>query len=213
MKKHMICFVGFLFLAAAPAFAQDATPTKLNDRRPNMMKMEGTSPTIDGLVNYGRNFFQAARRDDGLYDVIIRFDPMAVETLVPEMNEDIRTGQFRYGTVKVWLGNLQDKKQRKDMPEGEVDLANKRVTFRGVKFSGIERVNLPVKFYDDQGKEIKIPNDTGGPLGKGFAWGWIPSGQVGTPASVEGTPHNGWRFEVMPDGSLEPRGLKGAPIP
>lgn len=191
--------------ASQPSDPEPVTPP------PNMMKMDGAAPVCDGNVSYDANFFQAFKAADGTYTITMYFNPpKGVEFMNHEFNEKVLMGEFKFATVKAWLGNLNDKKQNAKMPEGEIDLEHKRVTFRGVKLSGTERVNMPVKFYDEAGNEIKIPNDTG-VYGRGYAWGWIPSGKVGTPASVEGTPDNGWRFEVMPNGTLEPRGKKIPP--
>lgn len=194
MNKIILAIAALCLLASA-ALAADA---------PNALKMEGASPTFDLNVNYGDNFAQYKQVGTGLYDVVVYFDPSGVETLIPAVNEALRIGDletFNFDEVRVWLGNLTDPGQNKSMPMGVVDMANKRVLFHNVKLAPgtMIRWNLPCKFYK-QGKEVVL-NNTAGPLGKGYGWGWLPDNGC----AVTGTVNNGQRIFVEPDGALMPK--------
>jgi hypothetical protein len=118
------------------------------------------------------------------------------------MTEDLNKMK-RYAPTKgyryeYYLGNLTGP-QRKKMPNGILDQANKRVIFEGVMLKPGQqnvRVNLVVKIFDPEGKEIKAPDPNG-------FYGWTTDDPD---KSVIGTPDNGWLFDVLPDGTIQGKG-------
>lgn len=210
MKTILILMAMILTIGVGSSSAADSLPIG----QPNMLSMEGVAPTFDLQVNYGEDFAKYAMVSPGVYDMVVYFDQAGVETMIDSVNAALQIGdieRFNYDEVKVWLGNLTDPGQKKSMPQGEVDLANKRVIFRHVimKPGDLIRWNLPCKFYK-QGQEVILDNSKG-PLGKGFAWGWLPDNG----AAVTGTEHNGQRIQVQPDGTLLPKPYKkdSKPLP
>ena len=221
MKKIITLMVALCLGIATLAFAGDRTPpvasqdasgnialanTDSDAAAPNIYKYNGAPATFDAKLDIHGVPAVAFRQPDGKYTIALYADPedgaiFCGDQDGGQMIEDFTMRRYSPSlgyTYKYYLGGLIGP-QRKKMPVGELDPVRRRVVFKDVELKPGQknvRLNMPVKIFDPDGKELKAPSPHG-------FYGWLTDDPD---KSVVGIDDNGFLFDVSPDGTIEAKG-------
>ncbi len=167
-----------------------------------------TPSTFDAPLSLNDQPIVATKQPNGKYTIAMYLDLEggAINGMDDVLNESFREHEYAPSKgykYRVWLGNLTGD-QHKHMPEGMIDIGNKRVVFTDVVLKPGEtpRVNLPTKVFAPDGTELKSRDKSG------YHWAWIA---VNADMAIIGIPDNGYRFTVQPDGTLMAAGKNLGP--